>query len=305
MHVGVINSAALKLFGWNENTTDPKGGVIRRYPCTDTTHPCGTPNGVLEEGAFIYAMVFMNNLLSYAQVTKAFAIYEGLYISNGFTTVTDGRTDPASLAALVQYAKEKKPQIDIVAYIDFVMFEKNDTFKNYSEYISRDKYFNKIRIGGAKLALDGSLQAYTGWLKKPYHVIPSNFPTGYQGYPIFKNFLELVGNVTKMRKNGLQIKAHANGDKASGQLISAVKFSYKLHPPSSVEVKSGAFNFTNLNNERTICVHSQYTTEAQTDEFNKLHIIPSYFTAHIRYWGEWHRTKTLGPERANRLSVAG
>lgn len=103
----------------------------------------------------------------------------------------------------------------------------------------------------------------------------------------------------------MQIKVHSNGDEATAQLISAIKFSNKLHPPTATEVRSGAFNFTNLNNERTICVHAQYTTEDQTNELKALKIIPSYFTAHIRFWGDWHRTRTLGPERAKRISVAG
>lgn len=165
LHAGAINSAALKLLGWNENTTDPKGGVIVRYPCSNTAYPCGTPNGVLEGRAFMNAIILMTKQVKYPRIIKAFAKYEALYIANGFTTVTDGRTDPGSLQALVQYAKDKGPQIDIISYFDFVLLEKNDAFKNYSQYISKNTYFNKFRIAGGKLALDGSLQAFTGWLK--------------------------------------------------------------------------------------------------------------------------------------------
>jgi predicted amidohydrolase YtcJ len=31
-------------------------------------------------------------------------------------------------------------------------------------------------------------------------------------------------------------------------------------------------------------------------------MVPSFFTAHTYYWGDWHADETLGPERAARIS---
>src|SRR5262249_21835516 len=36
----------------------------------------------------------------------------------------------------------------------------------------------------------------------------------------------------------------------------------------------------------------------------KLGIIPSFFSMHTYYWGDWHRDETLGKERAYRISPA-
>ncbi|MGB1221213.1 MAG: amidohydrolase family protein, partial [Alcanivoracaceae bacterium] len=33
-----------------------------------------------------------------------------------------------------------------------------------------------------------------------------------------------------------------------------------------------------------------------------LGIVPSFFSMHTFYWGDWHRDETLGPERAMRIS---
>ena len=38
-------------------------------------------------------------------------------------------------------------------------------------------------MGAAKLACDGSIQAYTGYLSRPYHVLPPDKPADYRGYP--------------------------------------------------------------------------------------------------------------------------
>ncbi len=33
-----------------------------------------------------------------------------------------------------------------------------------------------------------------------------------------------------------------------------------------------------------------------------LDMVPSFFSAHTFFWGDWHRDSVLGPERAARIS---
>src|SRR5262249_29343936 len=44
--------------------------------------------------------------------------------------------------------------------------------------------------------------------------------------------------------------------------------------------------------------------EDQLDEMEKYGIMPSFFSMHTYYWGDWHRDETLGRERAYRISPA-
>ena len=45
--------------------------------------------------------------------------------------------------------------------------------------------------------------------------------------------------------------------------------------------------------------------EDQLDKAKALELIPSFFSLHTYYWGDWHREETLGVERANRISPTG
>ena len=78
--------------------------------------------------------------------------------------------------------------------------------------------------------------------------------------------------------------AHANGDAAADMLIKAVKDA----------------NITS--DHRTIMIHAQTVREDQLDQMNELKIIPSYFSTHTFYWGDWHRDSVFGQDRAMRIS---
>ena len=78
--------------------------------------------------------------------------------------------------------------------------------------------------------------------------------------------------------------AHANGDAAADMLIKAVK---------DAKIAS---------DHRTIMIHAQTVREDQLDQMKELRIIPSYFSTHTFYWGDWHRDSVFGQERAMRIS---
>jgi predicted amidohydrolase YtcJ len=53
---------------------------------------------------------------------------------------------------------------------------------------------------------------------------------------------------------------------------------------------------------RTVMIHAQTVREDQLDQMKELKIIPSYFSTHTFYWGDWHRDSVFGDERASRIS---
>lgn len=55
---------------------------------------------------------------------------------------------------------------------------------------------------------------------------------------------------------------------------------------------------------RPVMIHAQTVREDQLDEMAKLGVIPSFFSIHTYYWGDWHRDETLGADRAFRISPA-
>lgn len=67
---------------------------------------------------------------------------------------------------------------------------------------------------------------------------------------------------------------------------------------------TGVKGFSNLDNLRTVAVHSQMATLDALTKMVDLKVIPSFFGEHTFYWGDWHRDETLGPVRAEHISPA-
>ncbi|MBX3504230.1 MAG: amidohydrolase [Parvibaculum sp.] len=274
LHVAVVNSAALSLLGIKADTPDPQGGVIRRWPGTRE------PNGILEEGAITLAMPRLPQA-SREELLDLLDIVQERYAAWGITTAQDGATRRPDFDLLSLAAERDRLKIDVVAYPFFTHIE--DLAKGDIEM--RHDY-NGFKIGGIKLMLDGSPQAKTAWLTKPYEVVPPGFDDDYRGYRIVddETALKLVDDAFS---RGWQVYAHCNGDAAADQFIAAIGKATKKH---------------GVADRRSTVIHAQTLREDQLDEMARLGVIPSYFVTHTFYWGDWHRDSVLGAERASRIS---
>lgn len=274
LHVVVVNSAALSLLGITADTPDPQGGVIRRWPGTRE------PNGILEEGAITLAMPRLPQA-SREELLDLLDEVQNRYAAWGITTAQDGATRRPDFDLLSLAAERDRLKIDVVAYPFFTHIE--DLARGDIE-MKRD--YNGFKVGGIKLMLDGSPQAKTAWLTKPYEVVPPGFDKDYRGYRI-------VDDETAARMvddafgRGWQVYAHCNGDAAADQFIAAIDKATKKHGPAD---------------RRATVIHAQTLREDQLDDMARLGVMPSYFVTHTFYWGDWHRESVLGAERAARIS---
>jgi predicted amidohydrolase YtcJ len=275
-HLGAVNSKALEILGWTKDTIDPDGGVIRR-------RSDGEPDGVLEEAAIFMALFPIIESLSPGQNVTLLEIGQRAYVKFGFTTAQEGRALPAQVAALRNASEQNRLVIDVVAYPD--VFGAAEVM--FSNIPARD-YQQHFRIGGGKISLDGSPQGKTAWLSKPYFHPPEGQDSSYVGYPAASD-TTVEEKIADAQARGIQILAHVNGDAAADQLISAVTKAIGQH---------------GKHDHRHVAIHSQVLREDQLDAFMALGIIPSFFSLHTFYWGDWHRDETLGPERASRISPA-
>lgn len=275
-HLASMNHKALELSGISPATQDPDGGLIRRE------QDGVTPNGVLEEMAF-FGPVFgiFSTLDEEANEKIALAGIEA-YVSFGFTTAQEGRATSAVTKTWRKLGAEARLAIDIAVYPDL----QAETDFMVRTGVSRE-YQNRVRVAGAKLSLDGSPQGRTAWLTEPYLVPPPGQTDDYVGYPAIPDPADLDELVDLAFENDWQVLAHCNGDAASDALIAAVA--------KSAEARGGA-------DRRTVMIHSQTVREDQLDQMRQLDVIPSFFTMHTFYWGDWHRDETLGRERAYRIS---
>ncbi|MBO0323674.1 amidohydrolase [Muricauda sp. CAU 1633] len=275
-HLGVMNSKALEMSGYNKETKDPEGGHLRR-------NPDGSPNGVLEEKA-MYAILFP--LLGKADAEFAMRCIDKSqeeYASNGYLTVQDGRTTPEQMNIFREAANQGKFYLDVVSYPDIDV----SNFVMDSIYYSKDHtYKNHYRAGGVKLTLDGSPQGKTAWLTDCYHVNPVGKEGCYKGFPIMDD-AKAEMYIEKAFQNQWQIICHTNGDAAIDQYLNAI---------ANVEQN---YNYPD---HRTTIIHGQTLRKDQIPIVKELEVYCSLFPTHSFYWGDWHRESVLGEPRAGYIS---
>ena len=269
-HLGAANTLGLSLANINSETQDPPGGKIRRYENSSK------PNGVFEETAAyplqqLAMSAYKDPIGSVKQAMK-------IYARNGITTAQDGASSLETIHLMQAADKQGMIDLDIISY----PIGQNGLDKNLNS-INFGSYEGRLKIGGIKLILDGSPQGKTAYLTEPYYKPPHSESDSYKGYPLIPQS-EVSKWVKKYADLNIPIMAHANGDAAADMLIKAVK---------DADITS---------DHRTIMIHAQTVREDQLDQMKKLKIIPSYFSTHTFYWGDWHRDSVFGEDRAMRIS---
>ena len=133
----------------------------------------------------------------------------------------------------------------------------------------------RFTFGPLKWVSDGSIQGFTGKLNWP----------GYCGGDDHGQLLldedTLIKQLTPYHNAGFQIAVHTNGDEAIDTVIGAFEKILNTSPryegrfPKELVPKMAALN---------LCAN--------------------IFSNHIYYWGDTHRTKTMGPDKARRMDAA-
>lgn len=281
-HIATTNSKALEAFGYvGEDYEVPEGGIVQ------TVEGSREPNGVLEETAYLDPQKSkVIGSPSADTVMKSLIKAQDVYAQLGITTCQDANVDEGSNKLLMGAAQYNMLKIDIVGYAVQSVTTKlmKDTGNPNREYN------NHYKLLGGKTWLDGSPQAKTAWLTKPYYEAPAGETKDFCGYGTQSD--ETVTEYIKTCiENNWQVNAHCNGDAASDQFIRCYKKGLEL---------------TNSKRDlRPVMVHCQTVREDQLDKMKELGMLPTFFLDHIWFWGDYHYESVLGPERANRISPAG
>ena len=278
-HLASVNHKALELLGINEKSSNPSGGVIRRVVGTNI------PNGVLEESVVIEAMLQAFKTVPPEMMQQMALTAVQTYMKNGYTTVQEGRADRGTSELWRSLANQNKLAIDVVSYPDISSEQAYMLEKGVSK-----NYVNHFRIGGVKISLDGSPQGKTAWLTEPYVVPPEGKDKNYLGYPAFPEQKTVQHMIDLAFKQHWPILAHANGDAAIDQYLNVIANAQKKYDASQ---------------RRDVIIHAQTMREDQLDRAKQLHLIPSFFSLHTYYWGDWHVAQTLGEKRAEHISPTG
>jgi predicted amidohydrolase YtcJ len=306
-HLMTGNSKMLEVIGITSKTKDPEGGKIRREPGSME------PNGVLEELAMLKVMTKMPT----PTPEKAMEMMEQgmrFYAKAGITTAQDCASGKGTLKLLEAMEQQGKLPIDIIAWPIY----KGVDDEEFAAIVSDTKKRGRLRRGGLKMTVDGSIQGYTAFLSKPYYVQPGETsPTAdkcvsdpaehifvsnenhkggaatpdlpkesYRGYSNMTQ-AEVEKWLRRCDDNKVQIQVHTNGDGATDILLNAVEKVRAAGPRPEL---------------RTTIIHAQTMREDQLDYSAKHGLTPSFFPIHVYFWGDRHRDIFLGPKRAARIS---
>ena len=278
-HLATVNTKALELLKIDAKTPNPTGGVIRRKANSKE------PNGVLEESVVFKAMIQIFQHMPPETMEKMALTAVQTYAQNGYTTIQEGRADAGTSEMWRNLAQNGKLPIDLVVYPDI------STEKNYMlQHGTNREYKHHYRIGGVKISLDGSPQGKTAWLTKPYVIPPEGQKKSYRGYAAFPQQSTVQNLIDLAFQNNWQILAHANGDAAIDQYLNTIEKATAKFP---------------IQDRRNVIIHAQTMREDQLDKAKELKLIPSFFSLHTYYWGDWHVHETLGLQRAQNISPTG
>ena len=333
-HLVVANSAALALARIGKDTPDPAGGQIQRDPAT------GEPNGVLEETAGLPFMALIPQP-DLAEKLRRFDEVQKWWASYGITTAQDGLSNSDNLALLREAGRQGRLILDVVSYPFFRVLgdlASLDERAKGVEIVSPGSdpraagaaaatapissmqsnagrefaggaaaavappgdgagtaarlkvglYENHLKIGGIKLTGDGSPQGKTAYMSEPYISPPAGQKADYRAYAVM-NQKEVSDWVAFGYRNNIQIITHTNGDAALDQFLMAVQQARATYGPKDL---------------RPVAIHAQLARHDQVDRIKELGIVPSFFTAHTFFWGDWHR-QSFGEQRAAGISPTG
>ncbi|UIR55622.1 amidohydrolase [Sphingobacterium sp. SRCM116780] len=285
-HASVANSAMFNLLQIPEDVKDPEGGHYGRDPKTNRL------NGKLEENASFTALMKLTELLpkpakteGLSQSLKDFLAAQDEWFSYGQTTICDGRTMGVGLSLLREAAEKNLLKADVIYFPDFEA-NKKDWESFLPNYM---KYKNRLKVGGFKFSDDGSPQGKTAWLTKPYLVPPEGQNKDYKGFPIFTDEVLYADLKTIFSKN-ITAQLHVNGDAAIDQALRVIG-----------KLKAEGIYKPAL---RATLIHVQNSRPDHIAKIKEIGVIPSYFSAHVYLWGDWHYNSVFGPERAAFISPA-
>jgi predicted amidohydrolase YtcJ len=272
-HLRAVNSAALAASNITAATADPPGGHIRRVEGSME------PNGVLEEAAG-RLIVSRSSSDEEEDLDELIRKSIDVYLGYGTTTIQNGGGTGVEMVQAIREAADRRPlDADLAVFTNA-----RAVLEGALQY--EPTYHNGVRVAGVKFVLDGSPQGRTAWVTKPYDEGPPGAPADYVAYPTMDPDVYKT-QAAALIERGVPFLAHANGDAAMDLMLDGVE--------------EGVAGMDPMPDHRSVIIHAQLMRADQLDRAARLGVVPSFFSAHAFFWGDWHR-RSFGEERASNIS---
>lgn len=260
-HMLLANTRALRVAGITRETKDPPGGTIVR----DAN---GEPTGVLKDEAMNLVFAVVPEPTD-AERREALQRAQAYALARGVTMVSD----MASWADLHAYRfAHQIGDLKLRVYV----FVPLSSWERLRDYVAREGAGDaRLRWGGLKGFVDGSLGSTTAWFYEPFSDAPNT--SGL-----------IVTDTAKLRewtlgadRARLHVAIHAIGDRANDWLLDMYQW---------VAGQNGA------RDRRFRIEHAQHLTPRAIERFAQQNVLPSMQPYHAIDDGRWAE-KRIGPDR--------
>ncbi len=291
-HLGAANAAAFKAAGITADTPDPAGGMFARQADGKSLL------GPMEETALnavrsrrppftgeLAARAITGAAEVWASHGQTTAMEAGLGLGNDDIGIVINAIDEKLLPIDLYVAAKDSALDDTLAAAYTVATQYDPQAGGIVEKLRAARpdldrrYVNRVRLGGVKFWLDGSLD--TAWFTRPYAQNPPGKTGAFAGYrQIPDEVLDAVFD--KYWPTDLQIHMHMNGDAAADQALAAIAKAVKKH---------------GMHDHRPVFVHATWLRLDQIEKMKACGAIPSFLTAGIIPGGD-AVVRLWGPERS-------
>ncbi len=270
-HSCVVNAALLQLVGITNQSQPPAGGDYGR-------DAKGELNGFIEEIPALAPVLMKVYEMLPQDMAKQLQAAQMRYASYGITTLQEGSSSAEGFAALAEFARQGVLFLDTVAYVmqeEFVRVR-----SAHPDFWNR--YCGRLKLGGAKMLLDGSPQGRTAWMTEDY--LGEGAKNGYPAH----TQQAVTDAARNALEGGYQLLLHCNGDAAADQCLKGFALGTR-----GQEVL--------MQTLRPVMIHCQTVRDEQLAAMGQFGMIPSFFIEHVYQFGQVH-LKNLGKQRARRIS---
>ena len=278
LHSGFANSLALEAAGITKDTPNPEGGYFDKDENGELT------GLIVEVGAMAK---FSNATPKYPWAAYVYLLTKQMetYSKAGYTTIVAPGLQPIipkHIQSLQEVAEHPNTPVRVFTYPLFDKLEKSDFKPSQGNH--------QFKVLGPKFWVDGSPYAGGMAMNEPY--LDNEFTRNRLGIkPGNKGHLNydderLSFLVNKFHKEGWQIAAHVQGERAVTQFLNAVEAAQQSFPRKDY---------------RHRMEHNALVTSGQLKRAFRLGVTPSFYIDHIYYYGDALKEVIVGPKRASRF----
>jgi hypothetical protein len=262
-HMGLANSAALRLAGVTRETKDIPGGVIVRDPKT------GEPTGVLKDEAMGPVQAVIPEPTDEQRDAALRRALEHA-ASHGVTAFAHVSVPLAELGAYLRAKRAGTLTARAALYFPI------ESWKQVADSVERlGRGDDWVWIGGVKGYMDGSLGSTTAFFYQPYDDDPSTSGILTTPEDSMRAWISAADSA------GLQVVVHAIGEQANGLLLEIFDSVSRAH---------------GTRDRRFRVEHAQHLRREDIGRFADLGVVASMQPYHAIDDGRWAE-KRIGPER--------